>query len=218
MLHNPSHLEAVNPVTMGKTLSKQQLGESAISIIGHGDAAFPGQGINQECLLMSKVPHYDVDGSIHIIVNNQVGFTTPGDRGRCTRYASDLAKSINAPIFHVNGDDPEILTAVTKIAFNYRQRFQKDVFIDLNCFRRWGHNEMDDPTFTNPALYQIIQNRLSVPDMYANKLIAENVMEENEINEIKTNHMSFLASELQNWESYVPEVCIKHQELKYNEF
>lgn len=173
MVHNPSHLEAVNPVSMGKARSKQQtakegafgddpknrFGSTVLNVQLHGDAAFAGQGVNQEMLMMAGTPHFDVGGTIHMIVNNQVGFTTPGDRGRCTRYSSDLAKSVNAPVFHVNGDDPEALTRITKLAFNYQRMFRKDVFIDLNCFRRWGHNELDDPTFTNPALYKIIHAR-----------------------------------------------------------
>lgn len=158
---------------MGKTRSKQQtlkdgafsdeaekpFASSALNVILHGDAAFAGQGINQECLNMAYVPHFEVGGSIHLIVNNQVGFTTPGDRGRSTDYTSDLAKTIQAPVFHVNGDDPEMVALVTKLAFDYQRQFRKDVFIDMNCFRRWGHNELDDPTFTNPKVYSIINNR-----------------------------------------------------------
>lgn len=173
MPHNPSHLEAINPVSMGKTRSKQQtardgtfsddaekeFGNDIINVQLHGDAAFPGQGINQECLFMSGTPNYEIGGTIHVVVNNQVGFTTPSDRGKVSKYCTDLAKSIEAPVFHVNGDDPEMLTLVTKLAFDYQRKFRKDIFIDLNCFRRWGHNEMDDPTFTNPALYSVIHNR-----------------------------------------------------------
>lgn len=158
---------------MGKTRSKQQslkdgafseeadkpFASSALNIILHGDAAFAGQGINQECLNMAYVPHFEIGGSIHLIVNNQVGFTTPGDRGRSTDYSSDLAKMIQAPVFHVNGDDPEMVALVTKLAFDYQRHFRKDVFIDMNCFRRWGHNELDDPTFTNPKVYEIVNNR-----------------------------------------------------------
>jgi probable 2-oxoglutarate dehydrogenase E1 component DHKTD1 len=109
--------------------------------------------------MMSKTPNYDVGGTIHLIVNNQIGYTTPGDRGTSSRYSSDLAKSINAPVIHVNGDDPELVHLVTKLALDYQREFRKDVFIDYNCFRRHGHNEMDDPTFTNPLLYKIIHNR-----------------------------------------------------------
>ena len=154
---------------MGKTRSKQQFlndkeygnefTNTALNIQLHGDAAFAGQGINQECLMMSRVPNYNVGGTIHMIVNNQIGFTTPGERGRCTDYSTDLAKSIQVPVFHVNGDDPEAVIQTTQLAFEYQRKFRKDVFIDLNCFRRWGHNELDDPTFTNPALYSIVNNR-----------------------------------------------------------
>lgn len=103
----------------------------------HGDAAFSGQGINQEMLMMSRVPHFEVGGTIHMVINNQVGFTTPGERGRSTKYCTDLAKCILAPVFHVNGDDPEAMDIVTRLAFAYQQKFRKDVFIDFNCFRRW---------------------------------------------------------------------------------
>ncbi|XP_059615190.1 probable 2-oxoglutarate dehydrogenase E1 component DHKTD1 homolog, mitochondrial [Phlebotomus argentipes] len=219
MLHNPSHLEAVNPVSMGKTRSQQQslkdgaFGEdeakdfssAALNIQLHGDAAFPGQGVNQECLFMTGTPHFDIGGTIHMVVNNQVGFTTPGDRGRSSNYCTDLAKSIDAPVFHVNVDDPEALALITELAFEYQREFRSDVFIDLNCFRRWGHNEVDDPTFTNPALYQIIHNRKSVPDKYTDFLVSENEMTQEEVNKIAKDHTNFLASELSNLDSYEPE-------------
>ena len=158
---------------MGKTRSKQQtlkdgafsdetekpFASAVLNIILHGDAAFAGQGINQECLNMAYVPHFEIGGSVHLVVNNQVGFTTPGDRGRSTDYTTDLAKTIQAPVFHVNGDDPEMVALVTKFAFEYQRQFRKDIFIDMNCFRRWGHNELDDPTFTNPLVYAIVNNR-----------------------------------------------------------
>lgn len=217
MLHNPSHLEAVNPVSMGKARAKQlsllegpygnDSGEPSkvLNIQLHGDGAFVGQGINQECLMMADVPNFDVGGTIHMIVNNQVGFTTPADRGRSTRYASDLAKSIMAPVFHVNGDDPEALTKITKLAFAYQQEFQKDVFIDLNCFRRWGHNELDDPTFTNPLLYKVIHNRSSVPDVYAKKLLESGQLTQADIDATVKSHMDYLNSELQQVNEYQPE-------------
>lgn len=165
--------KAANPVSMGKTRSKQQtkaegafsnidnkaFGSKVLNVILHGDAAFAGQGINQECLNMAYVPHFEIGGTIHMIVNNQVGFTTPAERGRSTDYATDLAKTIQAPVFHVNGDNPEMLALVTQLAFEYQRQFRKDIFIDLNCFRRWGHNEVDDPSFTNPSLYKIIHQR-----------------------------------------------------------
>lgn len=219
MPHNPSHLEAVNPVSMGKTRSKQQtardgafsddpkkeFGHDVLNVQLHGDGAFPGQGINQECLLMSGTPHFQIGGTIHMVVNNQVAFTTPSDRGKCSRYCTDLAKSIEAPVFHVNADDPEAVTLVTKLAFDYQRQFRKDVFIDLNCFRRWGHNEMDDPTFTNPAQYQVIHNRLSIPDKYAAQLVEEQVMTKQDIDNVVENHMKHLNQELAQVDSYQPE-------------
>uniref|UniRef100_A0A1L8E1X1 Putative 2-oxoglutarate dehydrogenase e1 subunit n=1 Tax=Nyssomyia neivai TaxID=330878 RepID=A0A1L8E1X1_9DIPT len=220
MLHNPSHLEAVNPVSMGKTRSKQQslrdgafsecesleFATKVLNLQLHGDAAFPGQGINQECLFMTGTPHFDIGGTIHMIVNNQVGFTTPSDRGKCSQYCSDLAKSIDAPIFHVNVDDPDALTLITQLAYEYQREFRSDVFIDLNCFRRWGHNELDDPTFTNPALYNIIHNRLSVPDKYTNYLISENEMTLDEVNKIAKGHANYLTSELNQLGTYEPDM------------
>lgn len=219
MPHNPSHLEAVNPVSMGKTRSKQQtardgafsddhekeFGHDILNVQLHGDGAFPGQGINQECLLMSGTPHFQIGGTIHMVVNNQVAFTTPSDRGKSSKYCTDLAKTIEAPVFHVNADDPEALTKVTKLSFEYQRRFRKDVFIDLNCYRRWGHNEMDDPTFTNPALYSIIHNRPSIPDKYAAKLVEGKVMTKEDVTNVIDIHMKHLNQELAQVESYQPE-------------
>uniref|UniRef100_A0A1I8PJ39 Transketolase-like pyrimidine-binding domain-containing protein n=1 Tax=Stomoxys calcitrans TaxID=35570 RepID=A0A1I8PJ39_STOCA len=219
MVRNPSHLEAANPVSMGKARSKQQtlkdgafsddpekrFASTVLNVILHGDAAFAGQGINQECLNMAYVPHFEVGGSIHLIVNNQVGFTTPGDRGRSTDYTSDLAKTIQCPVFHVNGDDPEMLALVTKLAFDYQRQFRKDIFIDLNCFRRWGHNELDDPTFTNPKVYGIVNNRKSVPDMYSEKLVNESVLSPEEAAKIRSEYMDYLNQELLAVPKYKPE-------------
>ncbi|XP_011306220.1 probable 2-oxoglutarate dehydrogenase E1 component DHKTD1, mitochondrial, partial [Fopius arisanus] len=169
MLYNPSHLEAVNPVSMGKTRGimqclkdgayaedgRRRWSDKVLNVQVHGDAAYAGQGVNQESLALSGVPHFEIGGTIHLVVNNQLGFTTPADRGRSSRYCTDIAKSISAPILHVNGDSPEIVVKATRIAFAYQRKFRKDFFIDMNCFRRWGHNELDDPTFTNPILYKL---------------------------------------------------------------
>lgn len=171
MLPNPSHLEAVNPVAMGKARSKQQslrdgafnddkekqFGSDVICVILHGDAAVTGQGINQECLMTSYTPNFEVGGTIHLVINNQIGYTTESKHGRSSRYCTDIAKSINAPVLHVNGDDPEMVGLVTKLAVNYQREFRKDIFIDFNCFRRMGHNEVDDPTVTNPTMYKMIK-------------------------------------------------------------
>lgn len=210
---------------MGKARSKQQSAgdgafangnntfrSSVLNVQLHGDAAFSGQGINQEMLMMAGTPHFDVGGTIHMIVNNQLGFTTPGDRGRSTRYSTDLAKSIGAPVFHVNGDNPEAMASVTRLAFNYQREFHKDVFIDFMCFRRWGHNELDDPTFTNPAIYQLIANRKSVPDLYAAKLVHENIVTEEFVQQVSDRHQRYLNEELTNMASYEPEAYYFHKQ------
>ncbi|XP_041968163.1 probable 2-oxoglutarate dehydrogenase E1 component DHKTD1 homolog, mitochondrial [Aricia agestis] len=219
MINNPSHLEAGNPVAMGKARSKQlqikegdysddpssRFGDKVLNIQIHGDAAFTGQGINQELLMLSQVPHYHVGGSIHVVTNNQIGFTLPAHRSRTCRYVTDLAKSISVPVIHVNGDHPELVLKATRIAFEYQRKFRKDVFIDYNCFRRWGHNEMDDPTFTNPLVYKVIHSRRSIPDMYANKLVSEGVVSEAEIADIGTNYTQYLQQQHEAVKTYKPE-------------
>ncbi|XP_035740721.1 probable 2-oxoglutarate dehydrogenase E1 component DHKTD1 homolog, mitochondrial isoform X1 [Vespa mandarinia] len=219
MLRNPSHLEAVNPVSMGKTRGIMQIvkdgaygndrttwwSDKVLNLQIHGDAAYIGQGIDQECLALSNVPHFEIGGTIHLIINNQLGFTTPPSRGRSSRYCTDLGKMIAAPIIHVNGDEPEMVVRATRIAFKYQRKFKKDVFIDINCFRRWGHNELDDPTFTNPRIYKIIQNRSSVPDRYVEKLIKSNILTKAKKENIVKEHNKWLSEALKQVESYVPE-------------
>jgi len=219
MLHNPSHLEAVNPVSMGKTRSKQQsirdgafnddqskeFGSDVINVQLHGDAAISGQGINQECLMMSFTPNFDIGGTIHMVINNHIGYTTPATQGRSSRYCTDIAKSINAPVIHVNSDDPELVGLVTKLAFNYQRQFRKDVFIDFNCYRRLGHNELDDPTITNPLMYKAIHAKKSVPDAYAEQLIGEGIMTKEEVDDICKQQFDYLNTELQSVDSYQPE-------------
>lgn len=154
--------------------------------------------------MMAEVPHFEVGGTIHMVINNQLGFTTPAERGRSTRYCTDLAKCILAPVFHVNGDNPEAVDIVTRLAFAYQQKFHKDVFIDYQCFRRWGHNELDDPTFTNPAIYKIIHTRNSIPDMYAERLIQENVVSEEDVKKCNENYTRHLTEELDKAITYQP--------------
>lgn len=214
LLPNPSHLEIVAPVAVGKARAKLQHLKTydygndptprVLPIQVHGDAAITGQGVNQETLGFSLVPHYRVGGSLHFIVNNQVGFTTPQDRGRSSRYASDIGKMIGCPVIHVNGDCPEDLIKSTKLALQYRQTFQKDVFLDLMCFRRWGHNEMDDPTFTNPTIYKLIHARKSVPDVYSSQLISQGILEENLLRETVDNHTAYLNDEFKSADDYKP--------------
>jgi multifunctional 2-oxoglutarate metabolism enzyme len=177
LLPNPSHLEAVNPVVEGAARATQDHydGENAdtkfIPVLMHGDAAFAGQGVVAETLNMSQLRGYDTGGTIHVIINNQIGFTTLPEDARSTEYASDLAKMILAPIFHVNGDDPEAAVHAMRIAFEYRQIFGKDVIIDLICYRKHGHNEGDEPAFTQPGLYKEIENHPTVRDIYLKELL-----------------------------------------------
>ncbi len=160
---NPSHLEAVNPVVMGRIRAKQDLfndhdKSQALALLIHGDAAFAGQGSVAEALMMSGIAGYDTGGVIHLIVNNQIGFTANPTDSRSTNYASDLAKAIDAPIFHVNGDDVEAVVKISDLAIKYRQEFKKDVVIDLICYRKYGHNEGDEPMYTQPVMYSKIKN------------------------------------------------------------
>ncbi|HZC98889.1 MAG TPA: multifunctional oxoglutarate decarboxylase/oxoglutarate dehydrogenase thiamine pyrophosphate-binding subunit/dihydrolipoyllysine-residue succinyltransferase subunit [Actinomycetes bacterium] len=173
---NPSHLEAVNPVVEGLVRAKQDLldrGEEApvLPLLIHGDAAFAGQGVVAETLNLSQLRGYRTGGTVHVIVNNQLGFTTSPDYGRSSTYASDVAKMIQAPIFHVNGDDPEACVRVARLAFDYRQAFKKDVVIDMWCYRRFGHNEGDEPSFTQPLMYAKIKGRPSVRKLYTEALV-----------------------------------------------
>jgi 2-oxoglutarate dehydrogenase E1 component len=173
---NPSHLEAVDPVVEGIVRAKQDRMRDAdhdhvLSVLIHGDAAFAGQGVVAETLNLSELPGYDVGGTVHIVVNNQVGFTTRADFARSTVYATDIAKAVQAPIFHVNGDDPEAAVRVIRLAFEFRNAFKKDVVVDLVCYRRYGHNESDEPAFTQPKMYEVINNRRSVRKLYTEVLV-----------------------------------------------
>jgi len=173
---NPSHLEAVNPVLEGIVRAKQDLLDaenrySVMPILMHGDAAFAGQGVVAETLQFSQLQGYRVGGTIHLVVNNQVGFTTSPKYSRSSIYATDVARMIQAPIFHVNGDDPEAVVEVAKLAYDFRQAFHKDVVIDLVCYRRRGHNEADDPSLTQPLMYEIIDQKRSVRKLYTESLI-----------------------------------------------
>ncbi|KAJ1653041.1 hypothetical protein IWQ61_006754 [Dispira simplex] len=188
LLPNPSHLEAVNPVAMGKARAKQmqlfdrlgdaantscELGDRVMCVQLHGDAAFTGQGVVMETLGLSNLPHFSSGGSVHIIVNNQLGYTTPALNARSTVYTSDIGKMVNAPVFHVNGDRPEDVARTAQLALAYRQQFKRDVIVDLLTFRRWGHNELDEPAYTQPLMYRNIRARDSVPQLYQKKLLKE---------------------------------------------
>jgi 2-oxoglutarate dehydrogenase E1 component len=178
---NPSHLEAVDPVVEGLVRPKQdRLGdamrERVIPVLVHGDAAFAGQGVVAETLNLSQLDGYSTGGTIHLVINNQIGFTTLPDESRSTPYSTDVARGVQAPIFHLNGDDPEAAIRVVQIAFDYRQQFKKDVVIDMICYRRHGHNEGDDPSYTQPILYRKIKEHPSVATLYAERLAREGVL------------------------------------------
>ena len=183
---NPSHLEAVDPVVEGIVRPKQdRIGdkkrERVIPILLHGDAAFAGQGVVAETLNLSQLEGYTTGGTIHLVINNQIGFTTNPDEARSSAYSTDVARMVQAPIFHVNGDDAEACVRAAQMAYDYRQRFKKDVVIDMVCYRRWGHNEADDPSYTQPLLYRKIKDHPSVAKLYAGKLVEEKLADEAEV-------------------------------------
>ncbi len=187
---NPSHLEAVDPVVEGIVRPKQdRLGdterERVIPVLIHGDAAFAGQGVVAETLNLSQLDGYSTGGTIHVIINNQIGFTTNPDESRSTPYSTDVARGVQAPIFHVNGDDPDAAIRVVEIAFDYRQRFKKDVVIDMICYRRHGHNEGDDPSYTQPIMYRKIKEHPPIGAIYTERLVREGVSNAEEVQEMR---------------------------------
>src|SRR6202012_3667786 len=187
---NPSHLEAVDPVVEGLVRPKQdRLGdvdrERVIPILIHGDAAFTGQGGVAETLNLSQLEGYTTGGTIHLVINNQIGFTTNPNEARSTPYSTDVARMVQAPIFHVNGDDPEACIRVAQMAYDYRQTFKRDVVIDMFCYRRHGHNEGDDPSYTQPILYRKIRNHPSVAVQYSERLVREGVLTSEEVDAMR---------------------------------
>ena len=188
LLNNPSHLESQDAVVMGRCRAKQDLVGGAgkdgfrkvASLAIHGDAALPGQGVVAECLNMQKLEGYAVGGTLHVVINNLVGFTTDPEDSRSTEYCTDVAKIINAPVLHVNGDDPEAVVQAARLAAEYRDEFQKDVFVDLVCFRRYGHNEADEPAYTQPQLYALVRAHPGTPETYRRKLIAQGIVTQQE--------------------------------------
>lgn len=210
---NPSHLEIVGPVVNGSVRSRQdkqrdRKGDKVLPIIIHGDAAFAGQGVVMESLNMAESRGYTTRGTVHIIVNNQIGFTTSNtDDARSTMYCTDVAKMLNIPVFHVNGDDPEAVYFVTKMAFEYRQTFRKDVVIDLVCYRRHGHNEADEPAVTQPNMYKVIRKLKTTRSLYARKLIEEKV-----ISEAEDRAMLKAAKEQLSSGSYIPPYIVNSED------
>jgi len=208
---NPSHLEIVDPVVLGKVRAKQdQHGDppdmriSVLPMLMHGDAAFAGQGVVAECFALSDLKGYRTGGSLHFIVNNQIGFTTYPRYSRSSPYPSDVAKMIDAPIFHVNGDDPEAVVFAAKVAIEFRQKFHKPVVIDMFCYRRHGHNEGDEPMFTQPVMYKKIATHPGTVEIYSKRLIADGVMTEGEVEKAKADWRARLDAELEAGSGYKP--------------
>ena len=204
---NPSHLEAVNPIVLGQVRAKQYFHKDkerkkVIPVLIHGDAAFAGQGVVAECFAMSGLPGHNTGGTIHIIVNNQIGFTTAPRFARSSPYPSDLAKMVEAPILHVNGDDPEAVVHCAKIATEFRQKFNRDVVIDMVCYRRFGHNEGDEPSFTQPLMYKKIRTHPSTLQIYGKKLNAQGLISQQEIESQQRKFKDFLSKEFTNARSY----------------
>ena len=207
---NPSHLEAVDPVVLGKARAKQyQYGDkvtraSVLPLLLHGDAAFAGQGVVAECFAMSGTKGFRTGGTIHFVVNNQIGFTTSPAYARSSPYPSDVALMVQAPIFHVNGDDPEAVVHCARIATEFRQLFHKDVVIDMFCYRRFGHNESDEPSFTQPLMYRAIKDHPATLEIYSKKLIAEGVVGEDEVAKMIAAFQQRLEDELEVAKVHLP--------------
>ncbi|MGR6429514.1 2-oxoglutarate dehydrogenase E1 component [Rhizobium sp. PAMB 3182] len=215
---NPSHLEIVNPVVMGKARAKQDLKAKnwdndviplkerakVMPLLLHGDAAFAGQGVVAEILGLSGLRGHRVAGTVHFIINNQIGFTTNPHFSRSSPYPSDVAKMIEAPIFHVNGDDPEAVVYAAKIATEFRMKFHKPVVIDMFCYRRFGHNEGDEPSFTQPKMYKVIRSHKTVVQLYGERLVREGLLSEGELEKMKADWRARLEQEFEAGQSYKP--------------
>jgi len=208
---NPSHLEAVNPVVLGQTRAKQYFHKDkerkkVIPILIHGDAAFAGQGVVAECFAMSGLPGHNTGGTIHIIMNNQIGFTTSPRFARSSPYPSDIAKMVEAPIIHVNGDDPEAVVYAARIATDFRLKFNRDVVIDLICYRRFGHNEGDEPSFTQPLMYKKIRSHPSPVQVYGERLINDKIISKDFFNESIKKFQNLLDEQFKTAKDYKPKI------------
>ena len=206
---NPSHLEAVNPVVLGKARAKQDQNNdhertSVMPILLHGDAAFAGQGVVAECFALSGLRGHKTGGTMHIVVNNQIGFTTAPHFSRSSPYPTDNALVVEAPIFHVNGDDPEAVVHAAKVATEFRQKFRKDVVIDIFCYRRFGHNEGDEPMFTNPIMYKRIKKHKTTLTLYTERLVRDGLIPEGEIEDMKAAFQAQMNDEFEAGKDYKP--------------
>ena len=206
---NPSHLEAVNPVVLGKVRAKQeQLNDhdrtQVMPLLLHGDAAFAGQGVVAECFGLSGLVGHRTGGTMHVVINNQIGFTTAPHFSRSSPYPTDIALMVEAPIFHVNGDDPEAVVHAAKVATEFRQKFHKDVVIDIFCYRRFGHNEGDEPMFTNPLMYNKIKRKKTTLALYTERLVKDGLMPEGEVEDLKAAFQAHLNNEFEAGKDYKP--------------
>ncbi|KAI3932214.1 hypothetical protein MKW92_009108 [Papaver armeniacum] len=209
LVANPSHLEAVDPLVIGKTRAKQYYSNDLdrtknLGVLIHGDGSFAGQGVVYETLHLSALPNYTTGGTIHIVVNNQVAFTTDPMSGRSSEYCTDVAKALDAPIFHVNGDDLEAVVYVCELAAEWRQTFHSDVVVDIVCYRRFGHNEIDEPSFTQPKMYQVIRDHPSALELYQKKLLETEQITEEDIKRMQNKVNTILNEEFVNSKDYVP--------------
>ncbi len=210
LVPNPSHLEAVDPVVLGKVRAQQAIRddlaahEEVLPVLIHGDAAFAGQGIVWECFGFSGVRGYNTGGTLHFVINNQIGFTTSPQFARSSPYPSDVAKGVQAPILHVNGDDPEAVTFACKLAIEYRQKFKRDIVIDMWCYRRFGHNEGDEPSFTQPLMYARIKKHPGVSDLYSERLKEEGVIDAGTAPAIRKEFDDLLSEEFAAGQNYLP--------------
>ncbi|GIS76827.1 MAG: hypothetical protein CM1200mP13_01860 [Candidatus Pelagibacterales bacterium] len=208
---NPSHLEAVNPVVLGQTRAKQffyndKERKKVIPILIHGDASFAGQGIVAECFAMSGLPGHNTGGTIHFIINNQIGFTTSPRFARSSPHPSDVAKMVDSPIIHANGDDPESVVYAARIAAEFRLKFNRDVVVDLVCYRRFGHNEGDEPSFTQPLMYKKIKSHSSTVKIYGDKLINEKTISPEDLNNHIKKFKDLLSDQYKNAKNYKPKI------------
>ncbi|HEY4275827.1 MAG TPA: thiamine pyrophosphate-dependent enzyme, partial [Rhizomicrobium sp.] len=207
---NPSHLEIVNPVVLGKARAKQhqlrdtQSRTSVMPLLIHGDAAFSGQGVVAECFAASGTKGFRTGGTIHFVINNQIGFTTAPIYSRSSPYCTDVALMVQAPIFHVNGDDPEAVVHAARIATEFRQLFRKDVVLDMICYRRFGHNESDEPAFTQPHMYRVIKDHPSTLQLYSKKLVAEGTVTDAEVAAMQAEFTQKLDAEFDASKSHLP--------------
>ena len=217
LAHNPSHLEAVDPVVLGQVRAKQHARErqnrdSVVPVLMHGDAAFAAQGIVYETIQLSGLEGFTTGGAVHVIINNQLGFTTRTEDARSTRYASDIAKMVGAPIFHVNADDPEAVVWAAELALDFRHRFKSDVVVNFLCYRQYGHNELDDPSFTQPSMYGFIDDHPNVTDLYAEQLAQAGVIESQDLQAMRDRVRAHLEGRL---ECARDEGCVETEEVPF---